>query len=273
VELTKGVSELTISLNAPLTRIRYLPVQLMRKLKNNLSLYGPWKSILHTTKAMGYGTMAGVFSFILSSFVRNACLASTYYYGKGARGVLNVPLLGPSFVNVSPLKWVGAKDYALPMSKSMKFGFEQMCSEIKIIVENMSSPGSVRTAFQGTMVGMVGAQEEIFFRGWISRFTERVKRPIYRFLKKLGLQDKAQDKYVDRIFMAINAVISGILFGLVHIVNLGDDSHGFIYKQGIHCQVIFTAVLGVVFSYLKRYTTLTTSFVSHFVHNVTASFI
>jgi len=275
VDLVRGVGAYTISFNALLPRIKYLPVQLMRKLKNEVSLRGPWRSILSAAKAAGYGTMAGVFQFMLSSFVRNACLASTYYYGPAARGVLNLPLLGPSFVNVSPLRQVGAKDYALPVSKSVQVGFEKMCREMKHIVLNMSSPGYMRIfrAYNGVVMGTVGAQEEIFFRGWISRFTERVKRPIYRFLKKLGLRDKAQDKYVERIFVAINAVISGVLFGLAHISNLGDGSGGFLYKQAVHCQVVFTAVLGVVLSYLKRYTTLVTAFVSHFMHNAIASFV
>ena len=69
--------------------------------------------------------------------------------------------------------------------------------------------------------------------------------------------------------MAVNAVFSGVLFGLVHLTNMPKNPTD-IKRRAVLCQVVFTSVMGFVYTFLARYTTLATAWVAHFVHNFTA---
>ena len=146
--------------------------------------------------------------------------------------------------------------------------FRKMVRELRTVAGSLAKGG--RNKLPTLIISVMGAQEEMFFRGWLSRFAERCKRPVFAFLKRCGFDDqKTKERHVERIYMAINAVMSGILFGLVHLQNMSGKK-GFLEKKAVLCQVVFTTVMGFVFTYLKRFTNLTTAWIGHFVHNAMA---
>ena len=150
----------------------------------------------------------------------------------------------------------------------MRGAFRSMCREMTRAARNARRPG--KRAAVGLIPSVGGGQEEKFFRGWLGRFVEHIKKPIFRFLRRCGFRNtRKNEKYVERVYMAVNAVFSGVLFGLVHLTNMPKNPTD-IKRRAVLCQVVFTSVMGFVYTFLARYTTLATAWVAHFVHNFTA---
>ena len=92
----------------------------------------------------------------------------------------------------------------------------------------------------------MGGQEEKFFRGWLGRFVEHIKA-IFRFLRRCGFRNtQKNEKYVERVYMAVNAVFSGVLFGLVHLTNMTKNPTDYKAARGA-VPVVFTSVMGFVY--------------------------
>lgn len=250
------------------------PFQLYQRISERIHLRGAWNTIVQGARDVALGTVAGVVTFVGTSIIRNACMALSLYYGARGAGRLRVSRIAIKLINVArarPDEASRAAQHAVgdAWSRAMRGAFRSMCREMTRAARNARSPGKKR-AVGGLMLSVMGGQEETFFRGWLGRFVERIKKPIFRFLRRCGFRnDRTNEKYVERVYMAVNAVFSGVLFGLVHLTNMPNNPTD-MARRAVLCQVVFTSVMGFVYTFLARYTTLATAWVAHFVHNFTA---
>ena len=99
----------------------------------------------------------------------------------------------------------------------------------KIFRKNFLTPyiESLKTlgeqAFAGTLIGLLGADEEITFRKYFQKILEdNLKIPIEKALKKMFILFKTNkmEQKISMIYLFIESTLNGIVFGLYHIINI-----------------------------------------------------
>jgi hypothetical protein len=228
--------------------------RLVRKIKDDIDESGQKKMLIKYGKILGIATISGIVLFAITSIVRNVCLLTSTSTLSSRRSVIGIE--NDSFFGFFT-KFT--KNVPKNFSTKINIAFQRCVREIK---------NSLRSdkILAPTLMGVLGAQEELIFRNVIPRFIERIKPSLFKLMKKFKFTEKSTQKNVHRIYLLISATISAVLFGLVH---LGNRVEGFNPKP-VYCQAIFTTVMGFILSYIKDNTNLSVVWLSHYIHNFVA---
>lgn len=116
--------------------------------------------------------------------------------------------------------------------------------------------------------GFGGSGEEIFFRETLPKLLQRIRPYLFKYYEKKfssifkeNSQDKVEQK-VKQTYTILLSSMSGLLFGLSHIVNLAIQD-----LPNTICQVVNTIVGGCFYSYLREKKGLATVWMIHFMNN------
>ena len=121
-------------------------------------------------------------------------------------------------------------------------------------------------AYVGTLIGLMGADEEITFRKYFQKILENnLKIPIEKALKKMFILFKTNkmEQKISMIYLFIESTLNGIVFGLYHIFNIE-----IIGKKKTYCQIVFATLIGFQMNILQRYSNdLSLCWQIHYWHN------
>lgn len=196
-------------------------------------------------KSLTTGAVAGVLVFLVTSIVRNTCMVAMRAGG--------MPAIGMSTL------------FGITLTDATKLVGKNVATEIKTIVE-----GSVTRWIAAALpMSLLGATEENLFRDTLPKLMDgirdRLEATIERVLKKIS-SGTPTPKQVQKIYGVIVCIVSSMAFGLFHLQNLL-----YFDRVSVYCQVVFTAVMGIFMSVLRRFSSLYSAWIAHFTHNFIAA--
>jgi membrane protease YdiL (CAAX protease family) len=254
--LTKGIAQHSdySFLISPLSIFTGIP-RFITKIKDDFKMKDKKKQLIKYGKIVGAGTLFGIMMFIIGQTVTNFCAYNTrnvtqfkynpYYAVYKMRVSKDIKFVNffSTFIRNVPKNTSNALNYAI----------NELSNNIKRVTNKPK-----KEWLYGLVAGVGGAQEELFFRNVLLKYIEVIKPILFKFINKFNFSKKVTEKSVHNIYLLFAALISGVLFGLMHI-----DGR-FINN----CRVIVTAVAGILFTYLKDNTSLSVSWMTHFMHNL-----
>lgn len=190
-----------------------------------------------TVPSLFVGTISGIAKQFLSRVINLYC--HTYLNQKKWLGI------DKNYLEAANSKYSIMKENFIKDVTSMNF---------KTKFENIS---------KGVFWGYFGAQEEYLFRSDLSDYTQSLKPKIFKLMRKFNFSDKVTIKNVNKIYFLFDMVITGVLFGLVHLTNLEYNKN----IKSVLCQVVFTTLGSWIFYFLAKFDKLRTAWFAHFSHN------
>jgi hypothetical protein len=121
-----------------------------------------------------------------------------------------------------------------------------------------------------------GANEELFFRSLLPKYLQGIKPHLYTFVEKClkKTHTKKIDDLVNNIYLIFYCLVSGLWFGIKHIVNAYFLTNSNLKKSkkeesyhGTICQVVNCTITGVMLSYIEHHHNLATVWMLHFMNN------
>ena len=137
----------------------------------------------------------------------------------------------------------------------------------KIVTGKTNEEEKISVLF-GRIYGNFGAQEEYIFREFlIELLNTKIKIPTEKLLKKIFNKSNNIDQKINGIYWILETFLSGCLFGLYHLTNLGVMS-----KEDVFEQVFLTTFMGFFLNIIKSINpNVYLVWLVHYYHNFLAS--